>query len=510
MTTYENLEARQATAVPHRDHQLAWERCVLSASLSPEARQKITDFCKRKHFSSEALWATGARVTLRGAGPDVLLAWPSYGRVGGRRTVTGVKYRHVDTGKRYAEPGSVWAEPIIVGDRYSMDWFVVEGETDTARIYDLVGSHAAILCMPAGALTVKDEWMNLIPGGATVYVALDADEPGDMGSLKVERALYQTTIRVRPPDPYKDWCEWPGDRDEFVAIVRKAKQANDANLMTADELLLQYADERSGARPAVRLGWGTIDMELKGISDGQVLGVAARTAVGKSWALGSVADYTAASGYGGIVMSLEMPGIDWIERQLAISEDVPPEMVESWLKTGVLAARSKAFREKFKNILFCDKVVSLDEMGTLIQQARKRIETDLRVVFVDYLGMVNSRGKDTYERTSAVGKGLKTLAKREKVAVVVAMQLSRQGGDGSRPVSIEMLRDSGVLEESLDFLLGCWRPDKDTSVPPVEAAQYKDIMTVQILKNRKGEEGRRVNLVFREKSRRLVEMAVPT
>jgi replicative DNA helicase len=263
--------------------------------------------------------------------------------------------------------------------------------------------------------------------------------------------------------------------------------------------LMHYVEERSGQRIPIKLGWGSIDQDLKGISDGQVLGIAARTAVGKSWALASVADFTAATGYGGLILSLEMPGVEWIERQVAISEDVPPEVVESWIKQGVMYDKTRKFREKFKNMLFCERIVGLDETGTLIQEAKKRIEAEFRVVFVDYLGLLDARGKDVYERTSAVGRGLKTLAKRESVAVMVAMQLSRAGGDGSREVSIEMLRDSGVLEESMDFLLGCWRQPND-----------KDVMCVRVLKNRKGLDGRKVDLKFREQSRKLVEPVAVT
>jgi hypothetical protein len=490
---------RQAAVVsaPH-DLDRAWGRCKPIEMSSPSVLDKLRSFCERKRFGIEALAATGARTALRGSGPDLFLAWAGQGRVAGKRTITAVKYRHIETGKRYAEPGSTWQEPIIVGDLMSRDWFVVEGETDAARLVQLVGDVAAIVCLPAGALTVRPEWLGRIPGGANVYLALDADQAGDAGALKAQRLLFQHSIRVRP-DSGKDWCEWPGDCDDFVALVRKEKQASNASLLTADELLMHYVEERSGQRIPIKLGWGSIDQDLKGISDGQVLGIAARTAVGKSWALASVADFTAATGYGGLILSLEMPGVEWIERQVAISEDVPPEVVESWIKQGVMYDKTRKFREKFKNMLFCERIVGLDETGTLIQEAKKRIEAEFRVVFVDYLGLLDARGKDVYERTSAVGRGLKTLAKRESVAVMVAMQLSRAGGDGSREVSIEMLRDSGVLEESMDFLLGCWRQPND-----------KDVMCVRVLKNRKGLDGRKVDLKFREQSRKLVEPVAVT
>jgi hypothetical protein len=489
---YQELEQREQRVVSH-DLTEAWNRCQPINASSPQVMERVSRFCERKRFSVEALAATGARIVLRGRGPDVFLAWSGQGRVRGKRVVTAVKYRHIDTGKRYAEPGSSWQEPIIAGDQRSRDWFVVEGETDTARLAYLVGDVAAIMCLPAGALTIRDEWLGHIPGGATIYLALDADQPGEAGALKAQRMLFQRAVRVRP-DRGKDWCEWPGDCDDFVALVRREKSVASAALLTVDDLLMQYIDERVGTRPPIKLGWASLDNDLKGVGDGQVLGIAARTAVGKSWALASVADYTASTGVGGLICTLEMPGIDWIERQLAIAENVPPEMVESWVRQGLIASKVGHFREKFKNTLFCEKIISLDEMPTLIQAAKQRINVEFRAVFVDYLGLMDARGKDVYERVSSIGKGLKTVAKRESVAVVVAMQLSRAGGDGTKEVTLEMLRDSGVLEESMDFLLGCWRQSGD-----------KNTMFVRILKNRKGADGRKVELRFMEQSRKLIE-----
>ena len=133
----------------------------------------------------------------------------------------------------------------------------------------------------------------------------------------------------------------------------------------------------------------------------------------------------------------------------------------------------------------------------------------LRLVLVDYLGLIGSTGKDAYERASAIGRGLKAIAKAEKVAIIVATQLSRAGGDGSEPVTLPMLRDSGVIEESLDFLIRAWRPGKAAGLPPADALSLRDVVRVAILKNRKGSDGRWIDVRFRPDSRRLYEDADP-
>lgn len=278
-------------------------------------------------------------------------------------------------------------------------------------------------------------------------------------------------------------------------------------LRSYDELLDEYARERSDVTyQPVRIGFGTIDAELRGVSPGQVLGIAARTAVGKTWFLESIEHaFAARRDAGCLSLTLEMPAVEWAERAAAIGLGIAPEQVEALAKQGDLHDSAAGFLDRMRNTLVVEDAVALAELPTLFTQARERLNVPLRLVLVDYLGLLGSTGRDAYERASALGKGLKTVAKAEKVAVVVAMQLSRAGGDGSQRVTLEMLRDSGVLEESLDFLLGVWAPGKDTSLAPPEAVLLRDVVRVAVLKNRKGSDGRVVDLRFEPESRRVVE-----
>lgn len=274
-----------------------------------------------------------------------------------------------------------------------------------------------------------------------------------------------------------------------------------------DELLDAYGRERSKPEWApIRLGFGSLDADMRGVSPGQVAGFAARTSVGKSWALASIADNIAARRDAGcLILSLEMPGPEWVERQVAIYADVAPEQVETWAKEGELGAHVGDFLERFEHVLVCEDSLRLRDLPAIVGEARERLTVPLRLVVIDYLGMIGADGRDAYERASALGKGLKELAKQESLAVVVAMQLSRAGGDGSQPVSLEMLRDSGVLEEALDFCIGAWRPGKVRDLGPVDAIDLHDVMRVCLIKNRKGPDGRVVDLRFRGESRRLYE-----
>ena len=283
---------------------------------------------------------------------------------------------------------------------------------------------------------------------------------------------------------------------------------------TFDEVLAEYERERSDpAWAPLRLGFGSLDADMRGLSPGQVCTIAARTAVGKTFLLGSVLDNFARGrpSDGALTLSLEMPAAEWAERQLAIYEGVAPEEVERWARHGELKARSRSFLKGARRLLVCETGLRLPEIRPAIAEARSALPggTPLRLVLVDYLGLIGDSGRSDYERASAVARGLKGIAKAEGLALIVAAQLSRAGGDGSAEVGLEMIRDSGAIEEASDFVIGAWRPGQAKGLTPPEELELANTLRVQLLKNRKGRAGRTVDLAFRDPSRKVYEPADP-
>ena len=243
MSDYERLET-DAERPPAKaaDHRAVWDRLTPLLTADQVVRDRVEVFARSKRISLEALIALNTRVKVDRHG-GVELAWGYRHRNGSGEIVSAVKYRPLDASKkRYAEAKSVFVTPLVIGRRDSLDWFVAEGETDAARLYDLVGDVAAILVLPAGAIAFKSNWANAIPRGATVFLAHDADEPGDKGADKAAKVIGGRTIRIRPPD--SDWSDWVGDRDEFIAFVKAARGDDDRPFaMPIDEFIANRIDE---------------------------------------------------------------------------------------------------------------------------------------------------------------------------------------------------------------------------------------------------------------------------
>lgn len=500
--TYELL-AELAQPRRPRDLSAIWERLTPLETINGAVAEMIDHLCSVKGITRAALAAQGARVALKRSG-EAQLAFAGYGDYRGAQTVTAIKYRSITTGKRSAEMGSVFVQATVIGNEHSLDWFIAEGETDAARLWDLVGDVAAIFILPAGASSFHQHWFDYVPSGATMYLCHDADEAGDKGALKLGRTQNRS-IRIRPPDRCKDWCMWRGTRDEFVEIVRQAKHDIWLSIKTEKEAFEQLLEDQTEARKPIRLGWGSVDRDIRGISDGQVLGIAARAAVGKTWMLTSIVDNMASTDYGLMVCTLEMPMTEFLVRQLAIFEGVSTMDIEA--RRFQEHDKPVAFFNKMENVLLCERQVRLSDFSNFIAGARSRLNVPLRCVYIDYLGLIGSNGKDAYERASAIGKGLKDLAKEERIAIIVAMQLSRMGGGGGTEVSMEMMRDSGVIEESMDFLLGVWRPSLDPVAKEAQQDDWKNALCVKVIKNRKGASGRKVTMQFHEPSMKVIELA---
>lgn len=83
--------------------------------------------------------------------------------------------------------------------------------------------------------------------------------------------------------------------------------------------------------------------------------------------------------------------------------------------------------------------------------AAKAQRLGAEVVFIDYLGLLQSRGRDRYEQVTNLSVALHNFAQRTGTAVIALCQLNRAGASG-RP-ELHELRESGQIEQDADAVL---------------------------------------------------------
>jgi hypothetical protein len=276
---YEDLERRSATPRRITDHTEKWDRLTPVGSANGQVQERLEVFCRSKRITVEGLTALDARVRQVKDGRVELV----YAGRNDRGQVTAIKYRPLDQSSHssYAEDPSTWLRPIIIGDPFSLDWAVAEGETEAARLWDLFGGRVTVLVLPTGAMAFQPEWAAMIPRGARVALCHDADEQGDKGAAKAARILGGRTFRLRPP--VEDWCAWDGDREAFLELVKQAVGERVEFIATPVEVFA--AVDEPGAEALVTSADGSTAFPVDGL--GVIYGKegASKTTLAVDWAM---------------------------------------------------------------------------------------------------------------------------------------------------------------------------------------------------------------------------------
>ena len=128
-----------------------------------------------------------------------------------------------------------------------------------------------------------------------------------------------------------------------------------------------------------------------------------------------------------------------------------------------------------------------DDGGLTVPQiaGKARAIKGLRVLVLDYLQLSNStlRGATTNDQVAEISKGLKQLALRMGIAVVVLSQLSRKVEERQdKEPQLSDLRDSGAIEQDLDVAVMLWTLKEDGDGPR--------LVGVKVAKHRGGPKAR--------------------
>jgi replicative DNA helicase len=241
----------------------------------------------------------------------------------------------------------------------------------------------------------------------------------------------------------------------------------------------------------ITLGLPALDETLGGIRAGEVCGLMGRPGIGKTVLLCHIAQAVSES-VGHVIFSLEMPGAQIVGRLKQRLYNVGRYELEE--KSRADALNPEPYRRAFQNLVIVDTPgLSVAEMGRRLRQIAQGPLRGIPIglVTIDHLGLVGGdRSLSTYDRVSAQSRDIKELAKRAGCAVLLAVQVSREaGGDGSRELGLGSARDSGVIEEAMDYLVGIRRLDRSLTLSPFERDKYKDIIFAKVIKNRHGDPG---------------------
>ena len=214
---------------------------------------------------------------------------------------------------------------------------------------------------------------------------------------------------------------------------------------------------------------------IRPLVPGELAFFMAGTGVGKSMILQNIA---LACRETALFFELELPKNLMFERFMACAHKLDCKDVEATYKRGNILSSSVA-----NNIFVVDASrITASKMEDIINvQSEKKMGGRPLVVFVDYIGLMQSSGKSRYEHTSVAAEDLKVMAKNTNTIIIASTQVSRPGEDDAdcNEVNIHSAKDSGSIENSCGLLVGAWRDKQDPH----------RTMWLKILKNTKGQSG---------------------
>lgn len=350
----------------------------------------------------------------------------------------------------------------------------------------------------AGAQSWPTDLEATLEGARKVFLALDPDDTGRAAMVKLKAVLgSKARIVELPREPAVPKCDWtdylrPASTAnphgghtwrDVETLIRDADLTGKRMFSVADASMKWETRRATGE--GIKLGFPTLDSILRpGLMAGQVMIPLAKTGTGKSIFLSNVL-YNARS-HPSLFLSLELTAAEVFEHLYRIHHFWNPD------------ADRREMLDDFRNVRIVDQNrLSRGDVGTLVYEFAEELGTPPEMVVIDYLGYFarGFRGASAYERTSDAVMEVKAIAKEYNLSVVAPHQVNRSVEDG-KPLDGDDARDSGVIEETADFILGLYRPGLQRRQDGTVEEDLSGAFNVSLLKSRHGGKGRVFNLRF--------------
>lgn len=208
-------------------------------------------------------------------------------------------------------------------------------------------------------------------------------------------------------------------------------------------------------------GFADIDARWMGMKPGNLIIVAGRPGMGKTTFVMNACEYNVRNGKSVLFFSLEMEGKELADKTLSSAGRLSFTRIMSgklreddWPKLSAGAGVMKDSK------LFVDDRHSLSVAEMRAQAYRVKRESDLDLIVVDYIQLMQSKGDNRENEVSNLSRALKGLAKEMGVPVIAISQLNRKCEErkNKRPINSD-LRESGALEQDANQIAFVYRDD---------------------------------------------------
>lgn len=388
---------------------------------------------------------------------------------------------------------------------------ITEGEIDCLSVMTAIEESGqrdlqaiAVVGLP-GATSWPQGLMEMLSGASKVFIGMDPDDTGARAAakLKVEIGNRARVLELPSGEPKTDWNDYfrpvtprrPNGGHTWVDLRDMLTEADLAGkrMFTISDMRQKWS-RRSVEQPGLKLGWPSLDAVIRpGLKPGQIMIPLAKTGTGKSAWLSNIIHNTRAHRV--LYCSLELTAAEVYEHLYRIHRFHNPK------------AGSAELLADYTNLRITEmNRIKQGDLGTLVQEYREEMGASPELLVVDYLQYFARGFRGTpYERASDAAMELKAVAKEEELAMIVPSQVNRSAEHG-KPISADDARDSGVVDETGDFVIGMYRPDQVMERNGTgESHEQTGVYNLKLLKSRHGGKGRQFSMLFSNMSLVIVD-----
>ena len=336
-----------------------------------------------------------------------------------------------------------------------------------------------------------------VPTAQTIVAAglptADAVEPVSYYAERIRQRFIYNVINERHPqlvDAMRD-----RNTDDAIATIRdilqEVGQAGSREMYSTLVAEVQGVVEEFDARrlqggiAGVSTGWPSLDEMTQGMMGGDVIVIAGRPSMGKSWMLNEIGYKAWRSGKSVAAVSMEMGKRQFVRRWMGRHLGINPNFIRS----GQL---SQWTERSLRN--YAEDVLSLPSLFVVSGDMEKHVEglesfvaetsPDLILVDAAYLLTVEGRRKGGIAKWEMIGEvigALKKMAIRHDRPVVITVQFNRnQKSSSSKSLDLGDIAGSDSIPQDASIVIGVRRGQ-----PPFETVRRK----IEVMKNREGSIG---------------------
>lgn len=292
-------------------------------------------------------------------------------------------------------------------------------------------------------------------------------------NFKYYESLTLETFKLRmASDLVKNFSENPSEQalNDMTSALEHLQDDEDDEEESDEDVLVSIHEslfEERGDITGVPTGMNELDRMTNGLQDGELIIVAGRPSMGKTAFALNIGLHAADKGTVVDIISLEMPKKQVMQRSLSVIANIdagkwknPNRFMTQGQKD--IAVKAMGIYKQLPHYIHDNPSQTILNIRSKVRRSIKLHPDKKHLVVIDYLGLINSTKRNDRKdlEIAEITKGLKQMARKFKVPVVLLSQLSRsvEQRQDKRPIMSD-LRDSGAIEQDADLIMFLYRDD---------------------------------------------------